>query len=248
MNNRTMAGVFLLVALVFWGTPATAFSQLYLGPQYGIGSPAYGYGYGGNYGYGGTGYGLGYGLGYGAGLGYGGAQTPYSAELTGMGNLVRAEGDYNKRTSEALVNYEKAQNQYIENQQKAIAARQTAKRLGQAEAAKDREAAHESLVRAEQYIASHRPQPLSHSQLDLTTGQVHWPAALIAKEFDPLRSSLESLFATRAKSGANSVLNAQISRKVGEMKDSLRSQILNIPLAEYSEARRFLDSLAVSVN
>lgn len=249
MNKRTMIRTVLFAASFVWVTGSISYGQWYVGPQYGVGGYR-GYGYGG-VGYGGVGYGGGYGLGYGLGYGmgaYGSPQTPYSAEAIGMGELIRAEGDYNKRTSEAVVNYEQARAQYIDNQQKAIAARQTSRRLAQAEDTKDQQAAQASRARAEQFISTHKPQPLSYRQLDPANGRILWPTALSSPDFEPFRKPLDSLFEARLKSGPTPNLVAEIGRRVGELRDALRARILEIPLSEYSEARRFLDSLSVSAN
>ena len=42
--------------------------------------------------------------------------------------------------------------------------------------------------------------------------------------------------------------SSKIDKNVQEMRDLLRSEILTIPLHDYSEARKFLDSMAVSVH
>ena len=49
------------------------------------------------------------------------------------------------------------------------------------------------------------------------------------------------------KYGSSSDLSIQIVSAVNQFKVLLRSQILTMPMPEYSESRRFLDSLAASV-
>lgn len=193
--------------------------------------------------------GLGYGAAYGAyGLGGGfGAQTPMSANAIGMGSLVRSQGVYNELTSQAAINYEQARSVYIDNQQKAYEARQARLRSGNARVAAETEASIASLNRANEFLASHQALPLPTSQLDQSTGRIEWPRALAEEhDFDPLRKDLEGLFESRIKSGPTANVSLQIEKKTTELKDLLREHITKIPLADYSQARRFLDSMMAS--
>lgn len=191
-------------------------------------------------------------LGYGAGLAYGGygggfsAQTPMSANAIGMSALVRSQGEYNLQTAQAATYYEKARSQYIDNQQKAYAARQATKRAGQARVAEETASAHASLARANEFQATHQPLPLPNAQLNPSTGHIEWPTALTTPEYADMRKALDEMFATRTKYGATANLVNQIEKKVTELKDLLRENITKIPLGDYSQARRFLDSMVTS--
>ena len=214
-------------------------------------SPAWGQWYSGGNGYGGaaaTGYG------YGAAMGYGGggfsASDPVSnytnAVYSGMSNLIRSQGQYNEQTARAMINYQQARNIYIDNQQKALNARQSMTRQLRAQDVADNEAAHAALARADEFIAAHQPLPLANSQLNPSTGRIDWPVALMGTDFDDLRNSLDKLFETRLKTGATSAVASEIEKKTGELKDSLRQHITMMPLKDYSEGRRFLDSMYTS--
>ena len=245
MKKQIIRWALLFVAAAIWSAPVSAQSPWYVGVGNGIGYGGNGY-YGNGLVYG---VGIGNGLSYGIGLGnYSGAQTAYSADAIGMANLVRAQGAYNQDTAKAMLSYERARSEYMENQQRAISARMANKRMAQADDAKQREEEHATQTRVAEFTATHKPSPLSQSQLDPTTGKIQWPVILTSKDFDEFRQSLDSMFETRSKSGQTAVLSTQISKKAGEMKDALRKQILTLPLPEYSEARRFLDSMAVTVH
>ena len=95
--------------------PLSAFEPWYVNSYPGVAVGVNG-GYG-RYGYGYGPYGYGLGLGLGAGYGYQ-AQTPESADTTAMGNLVRAQGQYNESTAKAAVDREEARRRYLDNQQK----------------------------------------------------------------------------------------------------------------------------------
>lgn len=196
--------------------------------------------------YAGLGYGYAAGA-YGGGFGAYGAQTPFSAQATGMANLVRAQGMYNEANSRAAVNYQQAERQYIENQQQAFNARQSVKRVIQAENAKAHEETRAQFARSEEFLAAHRPPSLTSKQLDPSTGKLNWPITLKASDFDGQRKTLDELFEKRAKYGASSDVSTQIEVKTGELKDSLRGHITKVPLTEYSESRQFLDSMISTV-
>jgi hypothetical protein len=244
MKTRLISGTVLWFVVSIGFAPVSSHAQWYVGTGYSTGYP--GYSYGVRYGYPG---GLGYPIGYGIGLGgYSGAQTAFSADAMGMSNLVRAQGQYNEESAKAMLSYEQARKQYIENQQQAISAQAASRRVIQAEENKRREQAHESQVRGAQFAEAHKPMPLSSTQLDSTTGRIQWPPALQANDFDALRQSLDTLFETRAKYGITSTVSAQIATKSGELKDALRAHIRTLPLPEYTEARRFLESMAATVH
>lgn len=218
----------LILAVVLCGSVVnTANAQWYANPGAGLG-----------YAYGAAAYGA-YGAGY-------GAQTPMSANAIGMGSLVRAEGAYNEQTSRAAINYQQARSIYIDNQQKAYAVRQATLRAGTARVAEENEAAHASLARANEFLAAHQPLPLPSSQLNPSTGHIEWPAALTTPDFAEYRKSLEGMFESRMKSGVTANLTLQIEKKTAELKDALRDHITQIPLSDYSQARRFLDSMIAS--
>jgi len=232
--------------MLIWSAPVNAYDSWYVGPGYDI-YPGYGYGvtYSPT-----SGVGWGYAVGPGYGMGYGvyGAQTAFSADAHGMSDLVRAEGQYNYDTAKGMLSYEQARSQYIENYQKALTAIQEKRRVTRAEEAKRREQDRENELRGIQFANSHKPMPLSQTQFDPSTGRIQWPAALATKEFEPMRHALESMIVARIRNRQSDVSLAQITIRTNEMQDALRGQILTMPLPEYTEARRFLEGLAVSIH
>jgi hypothetical protein len=235
--------ILTLVALSASSLSISAYDGWYAG-----GGPGITYG-----GYGGYGY-RPYGVGYGGvgfspyGYGYGfGAQNPISSAATGMGNLVRSQGEYNESTAKAMVSYEKARSEYIDNQVKANNAFLERKRATQARDAKNREAERAAQARGRAFMAANHTPPLSSSQFDSATGTIEWPELLKGGDFDEPRKALDLMFDTLAKGGPTTDLAIRIRSKVGEFKDFLRSLILKIPMPEYSESRKFLDQLAATV-
>lgn len=226
MRNQIIACVLVLVGIAASAQPALAYDPWYVGP-----------GYGGFGGYGAWGYG-----------GWGGAQTAYSAEATGMSNLVRAQGQYNQATSQAMISQQEARSIAIDNSAKIMKNRQAMKRAAQAEDVKNREADQASRARMTEYQAAHKSPPLSSSEFNSATGKVKWPEPLTQYDFNDQRTALDTMIESGAKSGMSTVLAAQIVLKVGELKDALRGKIQDMPMPVYSECRKFLDRLASTFN
>ncbi len=194
----------------------------------------------------------GFGGGWG-GYGWGGSQGGIGGIYDGQANVIRSEGMYNQMTSQAAINLQKANQEnekaralHLENQQKIHEERLKRTREAKVRQSEERVENMAARERQQEFIDAHKPQPLAGSQLDPSTGQINWPSPLRTSDFDDFRKAVEALFETQTKYGSTSDLTIQIVRKVGEMKDLLRKQILNMPMPEYSESRKFLDSLAAS--
>lgn len=169
-----------------------------------------------------------------------------SAQYNGMSNLLRAYGSYTVDESEARMNTEKARTRYIDNEQKIFHARRAFNRMKMTQVAEQRETDKAIREKREEFIDAHRPQPLGDEHLDPRNGTIQWPAALRESEFAETRTTLEDLFGQKAKGYDKSVTASKINQSVQDMRETLRSQILTIPLQDYSEARQFLDSMAAT--
>jgi len=178
--------------------------------------------------------------------GYGNGLTPGAAYLSGVSQVIRAQGEFNETTSRAYINYEEARKSYIANrkqwQQAYFAMRENneAQRLRKLESAK-----HTSEALA--YAArSSAPRPLSSESLDPITGRLAWPDVLQRPEFGRQREQIEQLFEIRASTSGAETNVAAIQQTVDQMVEVLRSEIEDLPVDQYMEARKFLDSLAWS--
>lgn len=246
MKRQAKSAFFVLFASMVCSSVGYAYGPWYQTGAYGV-PVGYGYGYGG---YGAYGVYDGVYSGF-YGGGYGGVGSIYS----GMGDLVRAEGERNVANSQAEINYqqanierEKARSAFMDNAQKYRENRDKLRRETHARDAANREAERMAEARRQKFEAEHRPLPLSPRQLDPSTGKIEWPTALQSIDFQDLRSSLDSLFKTRAESGPSEDLSARAKGQINKLKDQLRSRIMQIPLPEVTESRKFLDRLAASVN
>ena len=199
-------------------------------------------------------YGAGMGMGgWGGGYGWGGSQGGIGGIYDGAANVIRSEGMYNVMNSQSAINYgkaaqegEKARALHIENSTKIHEERLKRTREAKVRQSEERVENLATRERQQEFIDAHKPKPLPISQLDSSTGRINWPMALRTSEFDDFRKSMEQLFETQSKYGNTSDLTIQIAEKVGQMKSLLRSFIRKMPMPEYSESRKFLDSLAAS--
>jgi hypothetical protein len=199
--------------------------------------------YGGG-GWGGGGWGGGWG-----GWGYGGwggvGSTAAGSYLTGLGNAIRAQGQYNLDTSAAAINLEEAARRDIENRKLWTETFFEKRRINQAyrDAQRRPPPEPETWVRLAQQAA---PSRLSPSELDPVTGRIHWPIGLTGPEFQADRDRLDQMFADRALAhgaiGASGT--AAIQSAVNQMMDNLRSRIREFDTSQYSAARNFLTSLS----
>jgi|GEM_PF-2683475 len=169
-----------------------------------------------------------------------------SAATNGMANMIRAEGDYNRKTAKALTEYEVARAAYMENQNHIFNLRRTFARAQLQARADDREEATAKRIRTEAFLAAHRPQPLGNRHIDPSTGQMRWPSALMHPAFDEDRQRLEDLFRTHSHSGSDSDVSTDIKKQVHEAQTKLHSHVQDLDLQDYSDARQFLDRMAVT--
>jgi hypothetical protein len=203
-------------------------------------------GYGVGLGYGLSGYGLG-GYGYGGygwgGYGYGG--TAGGNYLQGMSQVIRAQGQYNEQTSRAMINYEDARTKYIDNRKKwteTYFAMRDENRAKQAEKLeRGRYSPEVHALAAESGV----PKRLSSEAFDPITGKLAWPELLLAPEYEQTRIEVEHLLELHASAGSSDAIRLQ--NAVQQMIFLLRSNIRELPTNDYIAARKFLDSLAVTV-
>jgi hypothetical protein len=179
----------------------------------------------------GTPYG-GYGGSYGWGPGY------------NYGEVIRAQGQYNKDTTEAMINYEDARSKWIDNKNKWTQAYHERVRMGQAAQAEKTQV---RIANRDRYLRnreSNAPPRLGPQQLDPSTGKIYWPTALLDNSYDKPRKQLDELFVLRSHTGVSPEVSNTIRELSRSMQDDLKEQIRSIPPNSYLEARKFLESLA----
>ncbi len=243
LGSRLAAG--LLIAFGLLISPADLLAKQQSSAEsretYQPGSFSFPYYGGGGGGYGGYG---GFGMGWGMG-GWGVGSTAGGSILTGMGNAIRAQGQYNLDTSAAAINMTEAQRREMENSKLWTQTYFEKRRINQAYRDSQRRPPgnSETWMRLAQAGA---PARLSASALDPVTGRINWPAGLLSDAFQTERAQLDQAFADRALAhGAiGPQAHAQISSAIGQMVTTLKSLINDYSTNQYLESRNFLTSLS----
>jgi hypothetical protein len=182
-------------------------------------------------------------MGGGYGGGYGEVGTPLSSTLKGLGKVIEAEGDYNKSTSEADINWQEAQRMAYDNYVRSV---DTWFRLRQLN--RDLRAAETPHMSPDEYVRLTRamgPRPLSPGEFDRVSGQIYWPELLETRYFEPQRLELQSLFTrwvTTGRFGEGGY--GEVRRAIEIMLEGLREHVRIVPTDQYVDSRRFLEGLA----
>lgn len=195
------------------------------------------------------GMGMGYGLGWGGygGYGWGGGGTAAGNYMMGQSQVIRAEGQYNKDTSEAYINYEDARTKYIDNKKKWTETYFSMREQNQSRQAEKLERSRHSPETLAQAARSGVPKPLSSDAYDPISGRVTWPEALQATDYAALREDVEHLLELRTSTSGGGSFSIKLRQDIEKMTAILKSNIQNLPTNDYISARKFLDSLSFAV-
>jgi len=183
--------------------------------------------------------------GYGGyGGGYHHASTAAEGAARGMADLVRSQGQTNLNNSAAAINYSVARRNQTDNRSAWTSTyfqmRQENRRARAAE-----RGPRPSMADLVRYAQAGKPKPLSPSELDNITGNVHWPMLLQVDDYQDSRYELEKIFKSRARTGTLSPSDFMRIRQVTtSMLDQLKGNIRELPPQQYMIAMRFLESLA----
>jgi len=190
------------------------------------------------------------GIGVGPWLGGAGSYGGGTAEgnyLSGLSQVIRAEGDYNLATSASLINYEQARSKHIENVNQwtqAYFQMREANQAFQLQKAQRNRHSPEALAQA---AAAERPRTLTLHELDLVTGKITWPEALTHARYADLRNEIERLFEARARTKGATGTSEKVHDAARRMTKMLKDGIRIMPANDYIAARRFIDALDYAV-
>jgi len=172
------------------------------------------------------------------------AATPGESYARGLSDMTRSQSIANLNNSEAAINMTEAARKGMENRQQWTDTYFQMRDANRQYRAQERgpKATMEDAVR---YAQLGKPAALSPSELDTVDGAISWPMLLQSPQYADYRAQLESLYAKRAEYGGITTDDYfQINRTTGAMLDALKTQVRNVPPAEYMAARRFIESLA----
>lgn len=173
------------------------------------------------------------------------ATTAVESYYRGAADYVRARGEFNRNTSEALINVEEARKRFLENKKLSTQTYFEMKRINQQYRDEVRKPA-PTPEQIRRMAKAGVPDRADGSELNAATGKIHWPALLQTKPFDDYRAALDELFAARTveNSGVGSAHYHQVKRVTGAMKDELKRYLHDLDPSEYLDARKFIDKLA----
>lgn len=174
-----------------------------------------------------------------------GASTIAEGYYRGLGDAIRSQGIYNQLTAQAATELEEARQKNIEN------------RLRSTEAFYEQRRMHDeyvestaSLRRAETAAYAERrrntpPRRLGADALDGSTGELHWPSALMGDEYTELRTTIQDQFYHRAQSRLALSPNDQaaVTNAAVQMNAMLRERASQIESADFVLASRFIREL-----
>jgi len=178
------------------------------------------------------------------------SSTALEGALRGKAAVIQARGNFELSASQARILNEQARWLNRENDLKQTRALLYQKQLW-SDACRAERRVHDTRVtegklvlanrRATVYREAYR---LSSSELNLTTGEINWPAALQYEELSAERAKIEELFREHTSYGDPQAKNAEeIATAVDQLSRRLRSEIASIPSNEYLAAQKFLRGL-----
>ncbi len=172
------------------------------------------------------------------------ASTVAGDYQAGLADVIRSAGAYNLATSAAAINWTEAQRRDLENREQWV---NTYFELRKANESYRREAMgrRPTMEDAVRYAQMGKPQRLSPSEHDSSTGKIAWPRLLQVDFFAAGREKLEALFAKRAQYGGVSFADQmEIRALTAALLGDLRDQVRDLPPGDYVQSRHFLESLA----
>ena len=174
---------------------------------------------------------------------YNNASTAAEGYANGMSNVISAKGDYNLNTSQAAINMTQAQSQEIQNRQQWTTAYFEMRKENRAYRAEER-GRQPTMEDAVRYAQMGKPKRLSPSEMDSVTGKITWPRLLRTEQFEDQRTKLDELFEKRARYGSTFEDQMALQETTNDILAAIKKQIRDLPPYEYTNSRRFLESLA----
>jgi len=176
-------------------------------------------------------------------IGGGHSSTYEEGVLRGAGALARGAGDFNYLSAEALKSIEQARSLNIDNRMRALESYWQAKQMNY-----ENTLGRIKRFSTEQMAAIARkeaPDRLAPHQYDPFHGKLHWPVALMTKDFEAHREALNELFATRTTHdvGPETQFHADVRELTAEMESMLLARIESMPPMEYTAAKKFINGL-----
>jgi len=178
------------------------------------------------------------------------SSTAAEGYLRGKAAVIQAIGNFRLSESQAEILRQQARALDRENDLQQTAALLTQKKLwedARYQARKDRDArraAGQAIAADRAATVLRQTYQLPAGALDAVTGEIHWPAVLMAEKFAPHRALVERLIKEHLAYGDTQPESAvEIARTVNSYSQELRREISSVPRDEYLAAQKFLTGL-----
>ncbi|GAB4139156.1 MAG: hypothetical protein Tsb009_07890 [Planctomycetaceae bacterium] len=169
----------------------------------------------------------------------------------GVANVIRAQGQLELARSRAILNYQQARSQYIQNQQRwnevyqeRVRLLEEKRRIAETKREERVQKIQERRKKYQQYLKSKTRPRMTASQLDPYTGKIFWPEVLQSDDFRKIREEIDEWFVIRAHTGTISGTEQDIDEKIKAMSQILKTKIRELPTDQYITARSFLELLS----
>ncbi|QDS87028.1 hypothetical protein EC9_12040 [Rosistilla ulvae] len=178
------------------------------------------------------------------GVNYSGAgSTIAGSEMAGMADLVRSSGYANLQNSEAAINVEQARSMQLDNRVKYAETYYEKRRIR--EEAKNYDRKQVTPEQVHRLADMKRPKPLSESQYNPKTGEIHWPLAAMQPIMNGTRRRIEQLMQERSPDGRlEPTAYFEIARLCEVLDKQVGAELDTLPMQEVSQAKAFIKSLS----
>jgi hypothetical protein len=177
-----------------------------------------------------------------SGWGGGGGGTVAGSTMTGFANAISAAGSRNLSNSAAAVNMTQAQRNEIQNRQLGQTTWYEMRAANDAYR-KSQEGPPATMAQITRIAQEYAPKPLSANQVNPVTGEVKWPAWLQLDCYAAQRTELQQLLQKKATYGSLNITEQLQARTIiGDMFETLKSQVQQAPAQDYINAKNFLRS------
>jgi hypothetical protein len=183
------------------------------------------------------------------------SSTAAEGFLRGKAAVIQAKGNFLLAESQAAILFEQGRALNRENdlkQTEALLAQQAMWREARIAEREEREAQRElgrAKLDARRQTVHKVAYQLSPQDLNVLTGEIRWPAALMAEKFAEQRGRMEQLFRQHVSYGdPQPGVAVEISRLSNVMARSLRSEIRTLEKDEYLTAQKFLIGLKIEAS
>lgn len=181
------------------------------------------------------------------------SSTAAEGYLRGKAAVIQAIGNFRLSESQTEILRQQARSLDRENDLQQTAALLTQQKMwedARYQARRDRDARRAAglqLAAQRSVTVLRQTYQLPTSAIDPITGEIHWPAALMAEKFATHRVALERLIKDHVIYGeSHPEATAEIARTVDLYSKDLRREIRSVPRDEYTAAQKFLMGLKYS--